>query len=271
MKTISREKFFELKSSESSHHKSFSHSSGVQNQKQDGSRTFSVAFEESIKPIYSSMTGNRLRFSQQYGNFWHFIENDEEYEQILDWEGEQGTRVFLRDLLTVSLAMDFNFSEMGQKTEIGLLEEEAKHNRDGAAISELATLYSNTIGTLPYYLEADAICAVPQKPQKKFSLPVEIVKIVAANTRKDDVTHQFVCGGTWESIKDERLEAKWKLLEKAQLSFNGNLGEKKVILLDDKYQSGVTMQFIAQKLQEAGAKEVYGLCAVKTWRDTDNC
>lgn len=45
---------------------------------------------------------------------------------------------------------------------------------------------------------------------------------------------------------------------------------KRVILFDDKYQSGMTLQFVASKLLEAGATDVYGLCAVKTWRDTDN-
>ncbi|MBF0334071.1 MAG: nickel-dependent hydrogenase large subunit, partial [Alphaproteobacteria bacterium] len=47
-------------------------------------------------------------------------------------------------------------------------------------------------------------------------------------------------------------------------------GAPAVILIDDKYQSGVTLQYVASRLYQAGARRVYGLCAVKTMRDTDN-
>jgi predicted amidophosphoribosyltransferase len=43
-----------------------------------------------------------------------------------------------------------------------------------------------------------------------------------------------------------------------------------VILIDDKYQSGMTIQFVASRLYDAGTAKVYGLCAVKTLRDMDN-
>jgi predicted amidophosphoribosyltransferase len=41
-------------------------------------------------------------------------------------------------------------------------------------------------------------------------------------------------------------------------------------LIDDKYQSGTTAQFVASHLYQAGAAEVCGLFCIKTWRDTDN-
>ncbi len=49
-----------------------------------------------------------------------------------------------------------------------------------------------------------------------------------------------------------------------------NVKDKTIILIDDKYQSGITIQYIAMKLQQAGAHEVYGLSFVKTLRDKDN-
>ena len=45
---------------------------------------------------------------------------------------------------------------------------------------------------------------------------------------------------------------------------------KLIILIDDKYQSGITLQFVASRLLEKGASKVFELCAVKTWRDDDN-
>jgi len=43
-----------------------------------------------------------------------------------------------------------------------------------------------------------------------------------------------------------------------------------VIVIDDKYQSGISIQFVASVLRAAGAGEIFGFCAVKTLRDTDN-
>ena len=76
------------------------------------------------------------------------------------------------------------------------------------------------------------------------------------------------------SVKYCAFEEKWEVWEKAKVSFQKsadfNVNGKTIILIDDIYQSGITIQYIAMKLQQAGAKEVYGLCFEKTLRDTDN-
>jgi predicted amidophosphoribosyltransferase len=60
-------------------------------------------------------------------------------------------------------------------------------------------------------------------------------------------------------------------LEKTGIRLNAKLPkDSDVILIDDKYQSGTTMQFVAMKLQEAGARYIFGISLVKTLRDTDN-
>ncbi len=43
-----------------------------------------------------------------------------------------------------------------------------------------------------------------------------------------------------------------------------------ILLLDDLYQSGITMQYVAMKLQKAGAEKIFGLSIVKSLNDTDN-
>jgi len=53
-----------------------------------------------------------------------------------------------------------------------------------------------------------------------------------------------------------------------------DLGEsvqgKTVLLIDDLYQSGVTAWSLAKFLKSQGARQVYALACVKSWRDTDN-
>ena len=75
-------------------------------------------------------------------------------------------------------------------------------------------------------------------------------------------------------MKNSSVDEKGNVWETAQVSFQSNselnVKDKTVILIDDKYQSGITIQYIAMKLQQAGACEVYGLSFIKTLSDTDN-
>lgn len=41
-------------------------------------------------------------------------------------------------------------------------------------------------------------------------------------------------------------------------------------LIDDKYQSRTTIQYVVMKLQQEGAYRVFELSVVKTMKDTDN-
>ena len=45
---------------------------------------------------------------------------------------------------------------------------------------------------------------------------------------------------------------------------------RKILLIDDLYQSGITMNYVAMLLLEQGAKKVYGLACEKTCRNDDN-
>jgi hypoxanthine phosphoribosyltransferase len=45
---------------------------------------------------------------------------------------------------------------------------------------------------------------------------------------------------------------------------------KSIVVVDDLYQSGLTINYVAEELRLAGAKEVLGLAAVKTLSNDDN-
>jgi len=254
----------------------FATHSGIQQNKNNGSKSFSVKFSESIKKIFEKDTGLSLFHSSKFNNFFRVIETNDELNKIEEWESSQGTRIFLRDCLSASIALDTNLtdSESGQYTSIGALESSGKNKQDHAAIEQLANIAAKTIEDLPYYKDADLICAVPPRPDKEFDLPSTVSSLVSQKVRKHDVTGGFVFSGHKSSVKSATFDEKWSVWENAQVSFQHsldfNIQGKKVILIDDKYQSGITIQYIAMKLQQAGAHEVYGLSFVKTLRDTDN-
>ena len=233
--------------------------------------TFYVPIE-SAKKMFESQTGLNLRRIE--GREKYCLLNENEIAIAEEWVKNQGGLIYLRNCLSFSVAIDFNFDHPPQYTVMGDLEHKGKHNKDQNAIEQIANKVSQVIQFLHYYKDADLICSVPSSPSKDFDLPNRVTSLVSTKIGKQDVTSGFVIKGQKSSVKTSTLNEKWNVWENAQVSFQNNpasnVNGKKVILIDDKYQSGITIQYIAMKLQQAGACEVYGLCFVKTWRDTDN-
>lgn len=233
-----------------------------------------MPFAESIRPLFERETGLDL-FQSKYGDgWWRSVRGEAEFGKIQEWIEAQGTRIFLRSCLDLSIALDYNIADVGigQYTDIGELEHRAKTNNDSNAVDLLSSLCIETIRSSAFYAEAAFVSAVPAMSEKEFDVPSQISGRVAAALCRQDLTAEFKCKNPKElPLKDARMEEKWALLEKTGLFLGVKLPDKsKVILIDDKYQSGTTMQFVAMKLQEAGAKQIFGISLVKTLRDTDN-
>jgi predicted amidophosphoribosyltransferase len=126
------------------------------------------------------------------------------------------------------------------------------------------------IRTISFYNYSDALCAVPPSPDKEWDLPTEIVAQLERLCGRANISASVAFTVPKRSVKTVSLGAKWDALEAGQLHVTAEVRGKKVILIDDKYQSGTTAQFVASKLYEAGAEQVCGLFCIKTWRDTDN-
>ena len=97
-----------------------------------------------------------------------------------------------------------------------------------------------------------------------------MVKLISQNIHKPDITRNFKALHAKKPIKNLSLDKKLEELDKTGLSYQGDLTGKTILLIDDKYQSGSTIQYIAMVLQKAGAARVYGLCTVSTLRNSDN-
>ena len=236
-------------------------------------RNFTAPFSKSIAPIFEDETGLKLfyhwdtRFDRRYLD----INSYSDLTIVENWIEKRKKLIFLRDLLDMSVALSFNIDyDLLEKTKLGELEYKAKHQHDTQAINTIVNIVTDEINNLPFYQDADYICAVPAHPNKSFDLPATIVATVSKHLNKADITKGFIFDGNKESIKDAELEKKWSTLEQAKIRYEYNITDKTVILFDDKYQSGTTMQYIAMKLYQAGAKKVYGLCFVKTMSNKDN-
>ncbi|MCG8503907.1 MAG: hypothetical protein MI755_04815 [Sphingomonadales bacterium] len=236
--------------------------------------TFSVPFRASVGDIFERDTHLHLSDKGQFGGYGRYIESESEFAQIKDWVKRQGTRIFLRDCLDLSIALDLNRPRPGAEySALGRLEHQAKHTHkeNPRAIRNLVTAYCEAITDLPFYRECEIIAAVPAHPDKHFDLPRILAQRIAEELGIQDVTHRFSFSGPKREIKDAPASERWDVWDECGLSFDPPLEDSpSVILIDDKYQSGVTIHYVASKLRDAGVGEIYGLCAVKTLRDTDN-
>lgn len=233
--------------------------------------TFSVPFLESFYPLFYKLTELELFPSRQYGTYWRSIRSEDEYEKISAFIKQEKNTVFLRDTLALSIALCEYMREDGEsRTELGELEYRAKYHGDEHAFQLLVECCIDIINRLPFYNEVKTFCAVPSSNNIELNLPTMIVRSIERTKSVEDLSRQLKWENPKEPLKDLEREERWEALLEANLKVDADLTGKTLILIDDLYQSGSTMQYLAMKLQQAGTDKILGLALVKSRRDTDN-
>lgn len=222
-----------------------------------------LPFDNTIGNFLESEINCHL-FDSDYGGYWHRIESEYELNQIRNFIKKYENIVFLRDFLDLSVALDMNMISIGEHSQTGLWEYEAKYNDNQQAVENLVNLCQQRLNEMPFYKNADYICGMPQSPNVKPKLPKLIVNRISGHSLAD------ISDKIWFK-KNQQLKncntAQEKLEALSESNFlidkDLDLSGKTVIILDDLYQSGLTINYIAMKLKEHGAKHVFGLCLVK--------
>lgn len=237
---------------------------------------FKIPFLESIDPLLCAETACELE-NDKYGKYWAIIRTEAQFESIQEWIENNREIVFIKSALSLCIAMSMH-KVMDEDdlspvhTELGDLERRAKYKQDPEAREELLARLIELRRRLPFYRD-DAntvICAVPPRPDKGFDLPSWLARELAAREGLPDITPNLRWKGQKGKIKEVAVAEKWDELEKAGLDVGYNLSGWRVILIDDLYQSGTTMQFVARSLQQAGAEHIFGLSVVKSMKNSDN-
>ena len=219
-------------------------------------------FADSIRPIFKEYTNKDLYYSQS--NIYRYIKSEDEFKKLEVFINEHRNIVFLRDQLDLSLALDMNYEE-DCHTEIGDWEYRAKYKDDKDAEEKLGEACKEWLEKLPFFKDADYICAIPNS-RKEVQLPQRIVNRM--NGFGFENISDKVCWMNKErSLKDAvDVNDKLEILEESGLTIDGSLDLNNitVLLFDDLYQSGTTMQYVAMKLKQAGAQRVFGIAIVKS-------
>ncbi|MDI6709996.1 MAG: hypothetical protein QME76_04815 [Bacillota bacterium] len=110
-------------------------------------------------------------------------------------------------------------------------------------------------------------CSLSVRP---FDLPRYLARSIAEQWGRDDLTHAIRLIAPRSAAKDLPLDRKLEAL-KGTIEVDKDLvGGKVILLIDDLYQSGTSMNYLGMLLLEAGAKKVFGLACEKTCRNDAN-
>jgi Phosphoribosyl transferase domain len=232
-----------------------------------------------------ALPNNRLSriFPDRFGRFdWgtYIYDSDKQLKDNI----EQVLELFRKhicivdDNLTEIFALDFHTKvspEGFSRTEIGELVYQAKPYSKLATqqttqkAHELAKHFCTFAKKHPTYIAASIMVAIPPRPGKKFDLPSELVKFISTKLKIKNGSSLIEKVRKTKPMKDcQTIESKIENVRDAfAIATGGDVEGHSVILIDDIYQTGFTMNEVGRVLIEAGASSVLGLTATKTAKD----
>lgn len=227
-----------------------------------------LPFDEPFESIARNVLSmDRVLFPSKFDNsFYRLIFSEDEYKGIEDFISKFNDIVFLRDTLDLSVALSMHETEPEKRTVLGEHEFLVKYRSEKYDVAEnkayLAAEMQRRLAELPFFKLADYICAVPSTK----SFMREIISELNGFGFEDisDKVSWKNKSGSLKNVEtaDEKLEMiqSWGFQLKNDIDLKG----KTVLLVDDMYHSGVTMQYIAMQMKDAGAKRVFGIALVKS-------
>ncbi len=213
-------------------------------------------------------------------NAYCYLPADADVVAIQSWVATLDHFVVCRDLLAVSMALDFDREDgdpAKSQTAVAKLRSRAKpYDREATAdayeaAQELGASLHGMVSTVRAYDAATMIASMPaSKPGKKFDLPARLGEDLGRRLKVPWEPQAVMAVKTRPQLKEVSLREKLAALDGTFTVDAARVQGHVVLLVDDLYQSGASMNFVAMKLQEAGAKAILGAAVEKTVRNDDN-
>jgi predicted amidophosphoribosyltransferase len=229
---------------------------------------FEIPFAHGVASEFFAGTKIVLQASK-FSGLWTPL-SEEDADRVRDWMHEQGSRVYSKDLFNASISLGPRSVDKTE-TEVGKLFSAAKYGQDADAAQELSRLMRSTVADMKSWPAFSAVTNPPPREGKEFDLPTFLAERIA---KKLDVP--YVSMGIWKGekgqLKDVARAAKWDTLQGVGFVVNSKafVEEKPILIIDDIYQSGTTLNFLRSRLSESGFYRAFALTVVKADRDSDN-
>ena len=180
----------------------------------------------------------------------------------------------------MSFALDYDKEDGNPdspQTAIGVLRSQAKpYNKlptpeTYSAADKLAEKCAAFIKESKGYKAVDGIIPVPPREGKQYDLPTYIVNKISTELGIENLSEMVKSNGDRRELKNVPLLEKLTELEGTiEIVEPGNIRGRNILIIDDIYQSGVTMNYVGMLLMEAGATRLFGLSCEKTCSNDDN-
>ena len=139
-----------------------------------------------------------------------------------------------------------------------------------SAADELAAEIVTGLKSIACY-EFDAVVGTPPSdPDSELQIPALIAQQVAAEFGAEDMTKWVSTSKKRVSVKDVCLSKKLDAIKDTVSVDQSVFVDRSVLLIDDLYQSGITMNYVGSLISSHGASEVSGIACVKTCSNDDN-
>lgn len=194
------------------------------------------------------------------------------------WPGLNGhIRNYYEDagIVDACAALDYNYGFYGSgRTVWGTIESAAKYNLQGEerlqAINKLVGGLLDMAKLLPIANLAECVVSGIPIPCGEKNFGYMIAESFAQRVGCVNATPELLCAKSKNkqyTVHDSYLE--WQKIygNSENVKFNVPVKGKTVIIVDDLYQSGVSVWSYARFLKEHGATAVYALCCVKSVHD----
>lgn len=204
-----------------------------------------------------------------------------DYEKLVVIGINENLEPYFRNELDSCMALDYHFTG-GLRSEIGELEYRGKYKKSWLATRKLAKLLAIRIHRLPMEstVTPPILTHIPVHGDKQFHL----VKKLAGKTFNYINRKNILNAGISfiePSLKEEKPKLKnakvsekysiWEnIIENEGIILLDSVQDKSIIVIDDLYQSGITLWSFAKFLKVRGARSVHGYVCTKTRGDTDN-
>lgn len=243
-----------------------------------------LPFCETFKNAFTACHVEHIGLRVGKGRCFTFLtgtaEDDGPVKTVQAWVDVVGQFVAIRDCLALSFALDFdraNGNPDNDQTEIGALRSRAKPydaapTKDTyAASGNLVASCLTFLAAVKSYKTAELVVAMPpSRPDKAFDLPTHLAAGIAKSWKKVDASKAVKTVKARPPLKNTAVAAKLAALKGSIEVDSATVKGRIILLVDDLYQSGISMNYVAMLLLEAGAKKVFGLACEKTCRNDDN-
>lgn len=150
-----------------------------------------------------------------------------------------------------------------EPTDLGRLVAAAKDEGDAGALEELEQRLSAYVLELDLPL-APLVVAVPPGPDRDAHPVPSLAAAVAEALDVDAVSGVVTRARPTPRLRDTPVARRRDVVESAGYSVDAMVEERAVVLVDDVVLTGTTLDYLAERLLEAGASEVTGLVIART-------